>query len=215
VRPGRHPGGPRVSSFGCGGCAHRCPGIYHVATRTVDKQDLFFADDYGRVFFLDLIMRVVARLEWICWAYVLMGTHYHLIVDTPKANLSLGMQFLNGTYAQRYNKVLGRYGHVFSARFCSREIMDDDYLKAAVRYVARNPVEAGLCSTAADWPWSSFGAVIGTSPAPSFLDVRRPLALFGDDTSRARAAFQRYVSARDSEVDAKAGTYSSPFEAGV
>jgi putative transposase len=82
------------------------PGIYHVATRTVDKRDLSFADDYGRIFFLDLIMRVVARLEWICWAYVLMGTHYHLIVDTPKANLSLGMQFLNGTYAQRYNKVL-------------------------------------------------------------------------------------------------------------
>ena len=190
------------------------PGIYHVATRTVDKRDLF-VNDYGRVFLLDLVARVVRRLEWICWSYVLMGTHYHLIVDTPKANLSLGMQFLNGVYAQRYNKLLERYGHVFSARFCSREIRDDDYLRAAVRYVARNPLEAGLCRDAGDWFWSSYGAVVGTGRPPSFLDVRRTLHLFSDKEAVARDAFREYVTAEDSAVDAKAGTYTSPFEAGV
>jgi putative transposase len=191
------------------------PGIYHVATRTVDRRDFSFADDYGCVFWLDLASRVIDRLEWICWGYAVMGTHYHLIVDTPKANLSLGMQFLNGVYAQRYNKVLGRYGHLFSARFCSREITDNDHLKAAVRYVARNPVEAGLCHDAGDWKWSSYSAAVGAVPAPSFFDVRRPLALFGDNEARARAALRRYVTAKDTEVGAKAATYRSLFEAGV
>jgi putative transposase len=191
------------------------PGIYHVATRTVDRREFSFADDYGRVFWLDVVSRAIDRLEWICWAYVVIGTHYHLLVDTPKGNLSIGMQFLNGVYAQRYNKVVRRDGHLFSARFWSREIKDDNDLKAAVRYVARNPVEAGLCRDAVDWPWSSYSAAIGTTPAPSFFDVHRPLALFDDNEKRARAAFRRYVTAKDTEVDAKAATYPSLFEAGV
>lgn len=191
------------------------PGIYHVATRTVDRREFSFADDYGCVFWLDLVGRVMRRLEWIGWAYVVMGTHYHLLVDTPRGNLSLGMQFLNGVYAQRYNKVVRRDGHLFSARFWSREIKDNSYLTAAVRYIARNPVEAGLCRDASDWPWSSYSAAIGTTPAPSFFDVRRPLALFDDNESRARGAFRRYVTAKDTEVDAKAATYPSLFEAGV
>jgi REP-associated tyrosine transposase len=191
------------------------PGIYHVGTRTVDKRDFSFADDYGCVFWLDLVSRVIERLEWICWAFVVMGTHYHLLVDTPKGNLSLGIQFLNGVYAQRYNKVVGRYGHLFSERFFSREIDGTDDLIAAVRYIARNPVEAGHCVDAADWKWSSYSAAIGTAPAPSFFDVRRPLGLFADDEARARGLFRRYVTAKDAEVGDKAATYSSLFQAGV
>jgi hypothetical protein len=120
-----------------------------------------------------------------------------------------------GVYAQRFNKVVRRDGHLFSARFWSREINNDTYLKAAVRYVARNPVEAGLCRDAGDWPWSSYSAAVGTTPAPSFFDVRRQLALFDDNESRARGAFRRYVTAKDTEVDAKAATYPSLFETGV
>jgi putative transposase len=191
------------------------PGIYHVATRTVDRRAFSFADDYGCVFWLDVVSRVMKRLEWICWGFVVMGTHYHLLVDTPRGNLSRGMQYLNGVYAQRYNKVVGRDGHLFSARFSSREIKDNEYLKGAVRYVARNPVVAGLCRNAGDWKWSSYSAAIGTAQAPSFFDVRRPLALFDDNEARARAALRRYVTADDTEVGAKAGTYSSLFEAGV
>jgi REP-associated tyrosine transposase len=191
------------------------PGIYHVATRTVDGRDFSFADDFGCVFWLDLVGRVVERLEWTCWAYVVMGTHYHLLVDAPRGNLSAGMQFLNGVYAQRYNNVSRRDGHLFSARFWSREITDNGYLTAAVRYIARNPVEAGLCRDAGDWKWSSYSAALGTVAGPSFFDVRRPLALFGDNESRARWALRRYVTAKDTQVDAKAGTYQSLFEAGV
>ena len=191
------------------------PGIYHVATRTVDKRDFSFADEYGCVFWLDVVSRVIDRLEWICWGYVVMSTHYHLLVDTPKGNLSLGMQFLNGVYAQRYNKVLRRDGHLFGARFWSREIKGERDLTAAVRYVARNPVEAGLVRDAGEWKWSSYSAAIGTTRAPTFFDVRRPLALFGDDEARARGAFRRYVSAKDTAVDAKAATYASHFQAGV
>jgi putative transposase len=186
------------------------PGIYHVATRTVDKRDLF-PSDYLRVFLLDLVSRVVTRLEWICWSYVLMGTHYHLIVDTPQANLSRGMQFLNGLYGQRYNKLGGRYGHIFSARFCSREITDDDYLKAAIRYIARNPVEAGLCRDAGDWFWSSYGAIVGRAKPPGFLDVRRTLHLFGNDAAAARSNLRDFVTAEERTLDAKTTGYTPPL----
>jgi REP element-mobilizing transposase RayT len=186
------------------------PGIYHVATRTVDKRNLF-PNDYLRVFLLDLVSRVVSGLDWICWSYVLMGTHYHLIVDTPKANLSRGMQFLNGLYGQRYNKLGGRYGHIFSARFWSREITDDDYLKAAIRYVARNPVEAGMCRDAGEWFWSSFGAVIGTTRPPGFLDVRRTLHLFDNSETAAKQALREFVTAEDRTLDVKIAAYKAPL----
>ena len=180
------------------------------ATRTVDKRDLF-PSDYGRVFLLDLVSRVIERLEWICLSYVLMGTHYHLLVDTPHGNLSSGMQYLNGVYAQRYNKLLGRYGHVFSARFWSREIADDDYLLAAHRYIARNPVEAGFCRDAGDWLWGSYAAVMGKLRPPSFLDIRRTFGLFSDNEATAREAFRAFVTAEDRAVSAEAATYASPL----
>jgi putative transposase len=185
-------------------------GIYHVATRTSDKRELF-ANDYLRVFLLDLLSRVVARLEWICWSYVLMGTHYHLIVDTPNANLSRGMQFLNGVYGQRSNKLGGRYGHVFSARFSSREITDDDDLLGAIRYVARNPVKAGLCRDPGDWLWGSYAGVAGIATPSSFVDVRRTLRLFGSDDTVARDALRRFVAADDDAVDKRAAAYAPPL----
>jgi putative transposase len=190
------------------------PGIFHVATRSVDQRPVFM-DEYGCLFFLGLLARIVDRLAWSCWSYCLLDTHYHLVVEAQHGNLSEGMQFLNGSYAQRYNKRLGRNGHLFGARFGSREIRNDSHLQAALRYVARNPVEAGLCSTPAGWFWSSYSAVVGIAQAPSFLDVDRTLRLFGVKEELAREAFRHYVLSPAAAVGYEAGTYSSPLEAGV
>ena len=84
-----------------------------------------------------------------------MTTDYHLVVETPAANLSDGMQYLNGLYAQRFNHRHGRSGHLFQGRFHAGLLENTAHPLAAVRYVARNPVTAQLCSTPGEWNWSA------------------------------------------------------------
>jgi REP element-mobilizing transposase RayT len=128
-------------------------GIYHVTGRAVAGSFLFREDD-DRLLFLLLLLRVARRHEWEVHALCLMGTHYHLIVETTQPELSAGFQRLNGRYAQAYNAKYGRAGHVFGARFSSWVVESDAHFAASIRYVLGNPVRAGLCARPEDWRWS-------------------------------------------------------------
>jgi putative transposase len=90
--------------------------IYHLTARGNARQKIFFSDA-DRQLFLDTLAGVVFRYGWICHAYCLMANHYHLLVETPKPNLSLGMRQLNGTYTQAFNRRHRRVGHLFQRRF--------------------------------------------------------------------------------------------------
>ena len=109
----------------------------------------------------------------LCHAYCLMENHYHLLVETPRANLDDAMQRLNGTYAMRFNRHHERTGHVFQGRYGAKLITDDDYALTVVRYIAANPVQAGLCAAPEEWPWSSYAATAGLASAPSGSSRRR------------------------------------------
>src|SRR5512137_1258779 len=87
-------------------------GTYHITSRG-DGREPIFLDDHDRERFLDLLGEVVEKCRWLCHAYCLMGNHYHLLVQTPEANLSQGMRQLNGVYTQRFNTLHKRVGHVF------------------------------------------------------------------------------------------------------
>ena len=128
-------------------------GTFHVSTVAVDKTPAFL-DDVERVTFLRLLGECVRRFEWTLYAYCLMTTHYHLVLEATQEQLSAGMQRLNGVYAKRANRRRGRRGHLFRARFGSWNIDTDEHAEAACRYVLLNPVRAGLCDGAEDWPWS-------------------------------------------------------------
>ncbi|HEX6664393.1 MAG TPA: transposase [Gaiellaceae bacterium] len=167
-------------------------GIFHIATRSVDERHAFGTIE-DRWSFLGVLNDVVDEYNWLCKGYCLMGSHYHLIVETPKPNLSLGMQRLNGIYAQRFNGRHARRGHLFGGRFFSVLTGNEQHLLAALRYVARNPVEAGLCARPADWRWGSYRATIGLEPALLLLDVDGVLGLFGSRRHVARAEFARLV----------------------
>jgi putative transposase len=130
-----------------------------------------------------------------------MGTHYHLIIQTPNANLAAGMQMLNGRYAQRFNWRYERHGHLFAGRFVSVHVQDEEHLMAAHRYVARNPVRAGLCAHPRNWEWSSFGALAGLEPPPIFLDVSGALTAFAATGKSAEASFAATVTAASSPLD--------------
>jgi REP element-mobilizing transposase RayT len=83
-----------------------------------------------------------------------MTTHLHLVVETPHADISRGMQRILGVYAQRFNGRWGRFGHLFADRFDSRVIEDENYFWECCRYVLHNPVRAGIVAAPESWPWS-------------------------------------------------------------
>jgi REP-associated tyrosine transposase len=132
-------------------------GIYHVTARGTGPIDIY-RDDVDRRNFLARLVTVERRFAWIRRALCLMGTHYHLLVETPEPNLSVGLHHLNGLYAKLFNVRHGRVGTLFQSRFHAVLIETEDHLEAAVHYIAANPVRAGLCARPEDWPWSWFRA---------------------------------------------------------
>jgi putative transposase len=161
-------------------------GIFHVFARGNGKQAIYLDDDDRRTY-LRMLERVVERHNWRCLAYCLMVNHLHLLIETPDANLAVGMQWLHGLYAQTFNERHGRSGHLFQGRYGSVRGTTDAQLWMLVRYLAVNPVKAELCTRAADWRWSSHG-VVAASRLPRWLDHSRLLQYFaaagGDPAER-------------------------------
>jgi REP element-mobilizing transposase RayT len=129
-------------------------GYFHVFTRGV-ADTVVFVDTEDRCSFLALLSATARRYRWELHTLCLMTTHYHFVLESARERLSAGMQWLNGVYAQSFNKRYGRHGHLFGGRYGSRVIEDEDYLRAACDYVLLNPVRAGLCDQASEWPWSA------------------------------------------------------------
>jgi len=166
--------------------------IYHVTARG-DHQGSIFEDDADRMTFLDILSEVVTRFNWVCHAYCLMDNHYHLMVETPEANLSKGMRHLNGVYTQASNRRHGLSGHLFQGRYKGILVDRDSYLLELARYVVLNPVRAGMVKDPADWPWSSYRAMIGDSPAPRWLTAETLLCQFSRQVTAARRRYRQFV----------------------
>jgi putative transposase len=130
-------------------------GVYHVTSRGNRLQAIFHDDD-DRRWFLMFRSHVIQRWGWHVHAYCLMTNHFHLLVETPQPNLSSGMQRLKSGYAAYFNERHSLVGHLFQQRFGSRLIESEEQLSETLRYIALNPVRAGLCDHPAKWPWSSF-----------------------------------------------------------
>jgi putative transposase len=152
--------------------------LYHLLSRGNARAPIFFADRDRRVF-LRLLADVITDHRWLCHAYCLMPNHYHLVVQTPEANLSHGMQQLNGLYTQRFNRLNDRVGHVFQGRFKSILVEEESHLFELARYVVLNPVRAGLVWDAEEYRWSSLRATVGLAEAPPWLSVDPLVRHFG------------------------------------
>jgi putative transposase len=135
---------PRVQQAG---------GFYHVIARGVAGTPIVI-DDVDRQLLVMRIEQVAAKQRWRVHAYAVMTTHLHLVLETPQANISRGMQGLLGVYARRFNSRWGRFGHLFAERFSASLIADEEYFWVACRYVLDNPVRAGIVGAPEAWPWS-------------------------------------------------------------
>jgi REP-associated tyrosine transposase len=125
-----------------------------------------------------------------------MPNHYHLVVETPEPDLSAGMQWLNGRYAQAFNHRHGLDGHLFQGRFHSLLVESDWHLLELSRYLALNPVKAELCRHPRQWAWGSYPAIAGLVRPRRFLAPDRTLAPFGRTRATARRRFEEFVNDR-------------------
>jgi REP element-mobilizing transposase RayT len=167
--------------------------FYHLTSRGNERKAIF-KDDSDRQMFLDTLAQVTERFHWLCHAYCLMDNHYHLVVETPDANLSRGMRQLNGVYTQAFNRRHHRVGHLFQGRFKGILVQKESHFLEVCRYVVLNPVAAGMVKQPGQWAWSSYRVTSGESAAPRWLRVDEVLGQFGKRRSAAQLKYRQFVS---------------------
>jgi putative transposase len=166
--------------------------VYHLTSRGNDRQKIFL-NDTDRELFLETLGQVVSRYGWICHAYCLMPNHYHLLVETPKANLSIGMRHLNGLFTQIFKRRHHRVGHLFQGRFKAIVVEKESYLLELCRYIVLNPLRVKSRIDPLSWKWSSYRATAGLEAKPPFLSTDWLLGQFGRSRSIAQKKYRQFV----------------------
>ena len=167
--------------------------IYHVTTRG-NARKAVFRDDADRKLFLGALGEVVARFGWICHAYCLMDQHYHLLIETPRGNLSTGMRQLNGVYTQRFNRRHGHGGHIFQGRFKAIVVERRSYLLELARYIVLSPVRAKMVKNPGRYRWSSYAATVGAVASPVWLRTDWILGRFAKTRPVAQRRYAEFVA---------------------
>ena len=167
--------------------------IYHVTSRGDRREDIYDSDA-DRECFIKTLGDVCKRFNWVCHAYSLMSNHYHLLIETPDANLSKGMRQLNGVYTQAYNRSNGRVGHVFQGRYKAIMVEKQGYLLELARYIVLNPVRASMVRSVSQWRWSSYRATTGQVLNPGWLNTDWLLASFSKRKSQAVKLYKAFVA---------------------
>jgi putative transposase len=182
--------------------------FYHVMARG-NRRERIFRDDTDRHFFSRTLGEACERTGWRVHAWVLMDNHYHLMLETPEANLVAGMKWLQNTYTRRFNGRHRLWGRLFGDRYKAilSEGSSDYYYSSLMDYIHLNPVRVGLvrrakCESVRDYPWSSVAAgyPIPASQRASWLAVSEGLAMAQcPDTAAGRRRFVAHLDERAQE----------------
>ena len=177
------------------------PGLlHHVFARGNNKARLF-EDDVDYEAFLRRLGSVLNRFRVRCVAYCLLSNHYHLLLIPTEHRISRLMQHLNSAYCQRFNRRHNRVGHLLQGRFGCRIVEDGAYARTVLRYLALNPVAAGIATDPEAWPWSSYRFAQGLEEPPDFLSIQDVWAAFDtSDCLLGRVRFSQFVGAGLPEV---------------
>ncbi|RVU31919.1 addiction module toxin RelE [Rheinheimera riviphila] len=166
--------------------------LYHITSRGNERKPIYF-EDSDFTSFLTLLGQVCAQYNWVVHAYCLMSNHYHLLLETPDANLTKGMRQLNGIYTQSVNRKYKRVGHLFQGRYKAVLVDKDAYLLELSRYIVLNPVRANMVANLDDWHWSSWRCAMGRDVSPDWLATDALLGLFAKSRKTAMAKYADFV----------------------
>jgi len=178
--------------------------VYHVMARGDGGRDVFVEDE-DRKAWLEALGKTCVRLGWRVHAFVLMGNHFHLLLETPEPNLISGMKWLMGVFSQGWNRRRLRRGHVFQGRYkavvVNGEEKEAHYLRVVADYIHLNPVRSAWVGgdtgrKLKEYAWSSFSHYHGRK-APDWLEMGRVIRAFELAEGKAgRQAYARYLEAR-------------------
>jgi REP element-mobilizing transposase RayT len=177
---------------------------YHVINRG-NRRVGPFGEERTRDAFVACLFEACARSKWVLHAYVVMGNHFHLALETPEGNLATGMQWLQATFTNRYNRFRGEAGHgsIFQGRYKALVVQAGAPLGMLCDYIHLNPVRAGIVPVArlGEWRWSSYRWLSAKADRPRWLRVETALT----EAEQFRAAlvkdFDLAATARAWEVD--------------
>ncbi len=171
---------------------------YHIMNRGRRSENIFIdKNDYYN--FINLLKELVEDYNIKVAAYCMLPNHYHLLVQTPDSNISRAMRHLNGVYTQRYNRSHNCDGTLFRGRYKSILVDGDSYLMELVRYIHRNPLEAGLADHLENYPWSSHKGYISGAKKWNWLNKNYILNLFANKRADAVRIYRKFVLKETSE----------------
>lgn len=173
--------------------------LYHVINRG-NANEKIFLNNRDREKFLEYLEVAVSRFSLIVHSYCLMDNHYHLLVETPEANISQAVHWLNASYAVYFNIKRNRSGHLFQGRFKAFLVNAEEYLHVLSRYIHLNPVRAKLAAKPEDYKWSSYNALIGKAKKPEWMEVHYLLGHFHKTQKKAMRLLQHYCEEYTAET---------------
>lgn len=183
---------------------------YHLMNRGRRGEDIF-SDEQDYSMFTELLKETSEIWNIRIAAYCLMPNHYHMLVQTPDANISRSMRHLNGVYTQRYNRRHQYDGQLFRGRYKSILIDTDSYLLQVVRYIHRNPLRAGLVESLGDYKWSSHKGYLSIAGKWDWLHKNYILSLLSKNRKDWLRHYRRWVSvAKEDEVGKKISSAKWP-----
>lgn len=177
------------------------------------RQRIIFADNRDRRTFIKILAEACEKYGVRALVECQMGTHYHIVVRTPRANISEFMRFVNGEFGKYWNRRYDCSGHVYNERYKAVLVDTGVYLRVVVSYVLNNPVAGGVVSKASDWPWSSYRATVGLEAPRRYLDLEWLETTFpASSKAESQAMFERYINApslEDAEYGFERGIYGA------
>lgn len=165
---------------------------YHVTSRGNEKK-FIYKSEKDREQFLSYLESAHERYGAIIHIYCLMTNHYHLVLETPRSNLSQILHHINGAYTTYFNIKRKRSGHLFQGRYKAILIEKDAYFQELSRYIHLNPVRAGIVEKPSKYLWSSYPSYIGIRKHPKWLTTDTILGYFGRDRARAMKDYRKFV----------------------
>ncbi|MGO8989041.1 MAG: REP-associated tyrosine transposase [bacterium] len=169
------------------------PGAFYHVTSRGNERKMVFQSTRDREKYLSYLESAHERYGAVVHTYCLMGNHYHLLLETPRGNLSQIIHHINGAYTTYFNIKRDRSGHLFQGRFKGILVEKDAHCKELSRYIHLNPVRAGIVKSPTEYPWSSYRYFIGKDKKPQWLTTELVLGDFGGERRKGYRRYREYV----------------------